>query len=126
MKGPYTHTHTRTHTCTHAHTRTHTYTHTHAHTQAHIPDLHFLARSLDSLTKSILGQARRQGGSGDSDEPPIVLGTCKHKKPLSAFNMHILHGPHSQNSGVIYSLAYQQSCNQPLCQPAWELHCPSG
>ena len=64
-------------------------------------------------------QARRQ--EGGSDEPPIVLGA----KLLSAFNMHVLHGLHSQNGGVIYSLAYQQSCNQPLRQP-WELHGPRG
>ena len=50
----------------------------------------------------------------------------KHEKLLSALNTHILHGPHSQNGGIIYSLAYQQYCNRPPRQPAWELHGPHG
>ena len=62
-----------------------------------------------------------RGGSGGSDEPPIVLGAN-----MKSYWVRFLHGPHSQNGGVIYSLAYQQSCNQPPRQPAWELHGPRG
>ena len=73
----------------------------------------------------VLGQARRQGGSGGFGRTAHCAWS-KHEKLLSALSTHVLHGPHSQNGGVIYSLAYQQSCNQPPRQPAWELHGPRG
>ena len=69
-------------------------------------------------------QAHRQGVRGFRRTAHCAWS--KHEKLLSALNTHILHGLHSQNGGVIYSLAYQQYCNQPPCQPAWELHGPHG
>ena len=62
-------------------------------------------------TTSDTNQARRQGGFGGFGRTAHCAWS-KHEKLLSALSTHVLHGPHSQNGGVIYSLAYQQSCNR--------------